>query len=228
MQRLSKILAASNIASRRACEKIIIDKRVKVNGSIIEIPQMMVDENDKITVDDIAISLKKKVYYLLNKPKGYLCTNATINKKRVIDLFPKDLRLFTVGRLDKNTKGLLFVTNDGYFSEKITHPSFEVEKEYLAILKENILPYHIRQIKEGIFINGKKVMPKSVKKISKNRISIIITEGKKHEIRLLVKKTSLYLFELIRIRIGKVKLPSSLKEGSFRKMKKSEIFEFLK
>ena len=170
MQRLSKILAQRGVASRRKCEKIIEEKRVKVNGILITKPQEHFDEdNVDITVDDKPIGEKeKKVYFLLNKPKGYVCTNEKDtpkkSKKRVLDLF-KDLpyRLFTVGRLDKNTTGLLIVTNDGYFANKVIHPSSNIEKEYLVKVVNNISHKDLLEISKGTEIEGKWIKPTFVK-----------------------------------------------------------------
>lgn len=134
-KRLSKTLAAAGVASRRAAEELIFEGRVKVNGAVEKVPQTLVDaEADLILVDDEPIkSEERKVYYILNKPHGFVCTNARIGtKKLVIDLFAHlNLRLFTVGRLDRDTTGLLLVTNDGHFANKVIHPSSNIVKEYL-------------------------------------------------------------------------------------------------
>ncbi|KPK33714.1 MAG: hypothetical protein AMS24_00065 [Chlamydiae bacterium SM23_39] len=229
MQRLSKILVSRGIASRRKCEEIIKNNRVKVNNQLITLPQFMVDEKkDLIELDNIKISKKeKKVYYILNKPAGYLSTNCPYTKKKkVIDLFPKKPRIFTVGRLDKNSKGLLIITNDGYLAHKIMHPSSNIEKEYLVYTEQKITSKHTKIISKGIIIKNRIIKPVSLKKISFNSVSIIVKEGKKHEIRLFLKNANLKVKDLIRIRIGFLKL-KNLKEGEYRNMTKKEIDKFL-
>lgn len=230
MQRLSKILAERGISSRRGAEKIIEEKRVRVNGVLIKKPLFFVDEeNDRITVDDNPIpSKEKKMYLLLNKPKGYLCTNELINKKRVIDLFRElPYRLFTVGRLDKETSGLLIVTNDGIFANKIMHPSSNIEKEYLAKVANEISHEDLIKISEGTYVEGSFVKPAFVKKVRRGTLKVIVKEGKKHEVRLLIQNTGLKILELKRIRIGPLLL-GKMKEGTYRPLKQQEIDQFLK
>ena len=230
MQRLSKILAQRGIASRRGAERIIESNRVTVNDIYINKPQFMVDEKkDTIKLDNIPLPQKEKnVYFILNKPKGYLCTNTEITKKRVVDLF-KDLniRVFTVGRLDKDTTGLLIVTNDGFFANKVIHPSSNVEKEYLIKVCEDISHEDLVNISKGVEIDKKLVIPTFVKKVRKGTLKIGVKEGKKHEVKLLVQKTGQKVKDLRRIRIGALVL-GKLEEGEYRKMTKNEIDLFLK
>lgn len=229
MQRLSKILAQRGISSRRGAEKIIEDNRVKVNGITINKPQFMVDEeNDLIKLDNELLPEKEKnVYFILNKPKGYLCTNGELYKKRVIDLFKDlNLRLFTVGRLDKDTTGLLIVTNDGFFANKVIHPSSNLEKEYLVKVVDDISHEDLVTISKGIEIDKKWVAPTFVEKVRKGTLKLGVKEGKKHEVKLLVGKTGQKVKELKRIRIGPLVL-GKLLEGSYRKMTKKEIEQFL-
>lgn len=228
MQRLSKILASRGVASRRGCEEIISEKRVKVNGTLVTVPQTMVAESAHITVDGMDTALQKKVYFILNKPKGYVCSNSPQYKKRVLDLFQNvNLRLFTVGRLDKNTKGLLIVTNDGKFANDVIHPSRNLEKEYLVKTSQNITHDDLLKISDGAFIEKKLVKPTFVKKVRKGTVKIGIKEGKKHEVRILIKKAKLKIVELKRIRIGPLVL-GTLQEGYYREMKPKEIDLFLK
>lgn len=229
MQRLSKILAERGVSSRRGAEKIIEEKRVRVNGLLIEKPLFFVEETDQITVDDNPIPRKEnKVYFILNKPKGYLCTNEHINKKRVIDLFRNlPYRLFTVGRLDKETTGLLIVTNDGFLANKIMHPSSNIEKEYLAKVASEITEDDLKKISEGTFVERGFVKPVSVKKVRRGTLKVIVKEGKKHEVRLLIQNANLKILELKRIRIGSMLL-GNLKEGSYRTLRQKEIELFLK
>jgi 23S rRNA pseudouridine2605 synthase len=230
MQRLSKVLAERGIASRRGAEKIIEMGRVKVNGKEVLLPQFMVDgKKDLILLDNTPIPvIEKKVYFILNKPKGYLCTNGKeINKKKVIDIFQDlKMRVFTVGRLDKDTTGLLIITNDGYFANKVIHPSSNLEKEYLVKVEGEILEEDLISISKGVEIDKKWVYPSFVKKIRKGSLKIGVKEGKKHEVKLLVQNCGQKVKELKRIRIGPFVL-GTLPEGAYRKMTKKEISQFL-
>jgi len=223
-ERLSKVLAAAGVASRRASETLIFDGHVSVNGEIVLVPQTMVDgTSDIITVDGKAISDKQeKVYYLLNKPKGYTCTAAETTKKRVIDIFQGlPYRLFTVGRLDRDTSGLLIVTNDGHFANSILHPSFGVEKEYLVKVDREVTHQHLVTISKGVFVDGAYVTPKKVAKVRRGTIKITVSDGRKHEVRRLCEHANLEVLSLKRIRIGRLLL-GTLPEGAFRPLTEKE------
>jgi 23S rRNA pseudouridine2605 synthase len=165
-KRLSKAMAAAGVASRRACEELIFSGKVEVNGKTVLIPQTLVDwEKDAISVEGEKLSgEEKKVYYLLNKPTGYICSNTRIGtKKLVLDLFrPMHQRLFTIGRLDRDTSGLLLVTNDGHFSNRVIHPSARIVKEYLVKVQQEISHDHLASISEGAFIEDGWVKPAKV------------------------------------------------------------------
>lgn len=222
--RLSKFLASAGIASRRACETLIFDGRVKVNGEVVLVPQTMVDARDKITVDDKPIKgVEEKVYYILNKPAGYICsTKRGKGTKLVLDLFEGvSERLFTVGRLDKDTMGLLIITNDGHFANKVIHPSASIQKEYLAKTDQEISPEHLIAISSGTLVEGVFVKPIRVTKVRRGTLKITISEGKKREVRLLMEAAGLHIKELTRIRIGGLQL-GTLAVGSWRPMSERE------
>ncbi len=223
-QRLSKVLASAGIASRRACETLIFDGKVSVNGEIVTIPQTPVclDEDD-VRVESTRIkSAEEKVYYLLNKPRNYVCSNSPLGRKKlVIDLFPTDHRLFTVGRLDRDTTGLLIVTNDGHFAQKIIHPSSNVEKEYLVKVTSHITHDHLVGISRGGMVEGAFVKPVRVTKMRKGTLKVVVKEGRKREVRVLVEKAGLEIRELSRIRIGGLHL-GPLSEGSYRPLTAAE------
>ncbi len=229
MQRLSKILASCGIASRRGCEKLIFAGRIKVNGEKVFSPQRRVDLNkDKILLDDKPIKEEeKKAYFILNKPLKYICSNKKEkHNKLVIDLFSEyDYRLFTVGRLDVMTTGLIFVTNDGNFANTIMHPSHEIEKEYLVKVKEEINHDHLKKLSSEIMIENMIIKPLRVEKIRKGTFTIVVKDGKKHEVRIITKNANLSILQLKRIRIGHIVL-GNLKEGHFRKMTYKEIKSF--
>jgi 23S rRNA pseudouridine2605 synthase len=217
-KRLSKALAAAGIASRRAAEELIFGGRVQVNGLTVKIPQTLVNwESDRILVDGEGVrGEQKKVYYMLNKPLGYLCTNVRPGKRPiVIDLFPPDQRLFTVGRLDRETTGLLLVTNDGHFANKVIHPSSNIIKEYIVKTLHEITPEHLENLSQGARVDEKWVRPVSVAKLRKGTFKICVKEGKKHEVRIIAERAGLKVVELTRVRIGGLVL-GTLPEGEYR------------
>lgn len=223
--RLSKILAAAGIASRRACEDLIFSGRVTVNGEVVKVPQTMVDFTDTILVAGKKIEQpEQKKYYILNKPAGYLCTAKKMGStKIVLELFEgvKE-RLFTVGRLDKETEGLLIVTNDGHFAQEIIHPSANINKEYLVKTDHDITDEHLKAISSGTLVEGVFVKPVKVTKVRKSTIKIVIAEGKKREVRLLLNAAGVQVESLKRIRIGSLQL-GQLPVGQWREMTKREM-----
>lgn len=224
-KRLSKVLAAAGVASRRACEELIFAGKVIVNGDIIKVPQTLVSFKDKISVEGKAIKqAEEKKYFILNKPAGYLCSAKQIGKvKIVLDLF-QDVkeRLFTVGRLDKDTEGLLIVTNDGHFAQKVIHPSSDIHKEYLVKTNHDITDEHLKAISTGTLVEGVYVKPVRVTKVRKGTLKVVISEGKKREVRLLLDAAGLAVESLSRIRIGSL-LMGPLPVGEWREMSKREM-----
>lgn len=230
-KRLSKALSAAGIASRRACEELIFEGHVSVNGKTVLLPQTLISwTEDEIRVHNQLLSgEEKKHYYILNKPHGYICSNAEAErKKRVIDLFKKTgARLFTVGRLDRDTTGLLIVTNDGHFAQKVIHPSSNITKEYVIKTSQEITDQHLKTISKGTLIEKMWIRPVRVQKVRKGTLKVIVKEGKKREVRLLVQNAGLDILELSRVRIGGLRL-GPLPEGTFREMTEAEkriIFE---
>jgi len=217
-RRLSKTLAAAGIVSRREAESLIFSGKVKVNGEVVCIPQVLVNaEEDRIEVGTLRIKEEEeKVYFMLNKPKGFICSNREIGRKRLVkDLFSSlSLRLFTVGRLDRDTTGLLLVTNDGHFSQRVIHPSSNLTKEYLVKTVEEIEDQHLISCRRGRRIEGDWVRPVRVSKMRSGTLKIGIKEGKKREVRLLVQGCGLTLLSLTRIRIGGLVL-GPLREGEW-------------
>lgn len=229
--RLSKILAAAGIASRRAAEELIFNGKVKVNNEIVLLPQTLVDsDKDQVTVNDEPIpKIEEKVYYLLNKPAGYICSNKrTGQSKLVLDLFEEqEHRLFTVGRLDRETQGLLIVTNDGHFANQVIHPSANIEKEYVVKVDQEVSHEHLIAISNGTLVEGAFVKPIKIVKVRKGTLKITIGEGKKREVRMLMEAVGLNVRELTRIRLGGLKL-GLLAVGSWRPLTEKErklIFE---
>ena len=224
-QRLSKVLAGAGIASRRASEELIFRGVVKVNGVVVKVPQTPVDsKTDRITVNEQPIkAIEEKVYYLLNKPVGFLCsTRGNSQSKLILDLFKDEgHRLFTVGRLDKDTGGLLIVTNDGHFANEVIHPSANIQKEYLVKTDQEVSHDHLVAIGHGTLVEGTFVKPIRVEKVRRGTIKIVIGEGKKREVRLLLDAAGLKVKELTRIRLGGLHL-GTLPVGSWRPLTEKE------
>jgi 23S rRNA pseudouridine2605 synthase len=217
-------MAAAGVASRRACEDLIFAGQVKVNGEIVKTQVLVDPSTDAITVKDEPLKvIEEKVYYLLNKPTGYICSNRRSGgSKLVIDLFKEEgHRLFTVGRLDKDTQGLLIVTNDGHFANEVIHPSSNIQKEYLAKTDQEIGPEHLIAISNGTLVEGSFVKPIKVEKVRRGTLKIIIGEGKKREVRMLLASAGLKVNELTRIRLGGLHL-GPLPTGSWRPLSPKE------
>jgi len=230
--RINQFLAMGGVASRRKVEKKIEQKEVYLNGKVATQGALIDPTKDQITLKKGASSKKirpqKKVYYLLNKPMGYVCSNRRLNNEKLaIDLIPGNTaHLFTVGRLDKKTTGLIIVTSDGDFAQSVIHPSHNISKEYLVKTKQDITEEHLKKMSRGTKIDGKQVTPLKVRKVRKNTVKIVLTDGKKREVRHLVADALLDLITLVRIRIGSIHL-GNLPLGGYRKMTPGEISEFL-
>ncbi|TKY51627.1 Ribosomal large subunit pseudouridine synthase B [Spatholobus suberectus] len=235
--RLSKVLAASGVASRRSCEELIFEGKVTVNGSVCNTPQTRVDPaKDVIYVNGNRLPKRQphKVYLALNKPKGYICSAGENESKSVISLFDDYLknwgkkhpgvptpRLFTVGRLDVATTGLIIVTNDGDFAQKLSHPSSNLSKEYIATVDGLVHKRHLIDISDGTTIEGVHCVPDIVELLPRQpdmqraRIRIVVHEGRKHEVRELVKNAGLEIHSLKRVRVGGFRLPPDLGLGKY-------------
>ncbi len=229
-KRLSKALAGAGVASRRACEEMIFEGRVTVNGTTVNTPQTLVDwDSDRISVDGTPITGEQvKVYLILNKPPGYLCSRVRRGQKDklVFDLVPDSQnRLFTVGRLDKDTSGLLLLTNDGDFANQLMHPRYGITKEYLVKVDGDISHEDLVALSEGAMVEGSLVKPKKVVKVRRGTLKITVAEGKKHEVRLLITSIGFKVLQLSRIRIGSLTL-GNLALGNYRTLKEKELAQF--
>ena len=224
--RLNKYIAYLNIASRREADKLIKDGKVKVNGEIIINPAIQVGENDKI-ICDIEDYKNEKIYIKLNKPVGYVVSNNKKEGKPIYKLLDEKLKkLYPVGRLDKESKGLILFTNDGIFSRKIIGEESECEKEYYVKLEGNILDGALKKLEFGISLDGKKLKPAIVKRVSKNSFNIILKEGRNRQIRRMCEKVGFEVILLKRFRISNIYL-NDLQEGKFEYLTKDEINSIL-
>lgn len=224
--RLNKYIAYLNIASRREADKLIKDGKVKVNGEIIINPAIQVGKNDKI-ICDIENYKNEKIYIKLNKPVGYVVSNNKKEGKPIYKLLDEKLKkLYPVGRLDKDSKGLILFTNDGIFSRKIIGEESECEKEYYVKLEGNISDGALKRLEFGISLDGKKLKPAIVKRVSKNSFNIILKEGRNRQIRRMCEKVGFEVILLKRLRISNIYL-NDLQEGKFEYLTKDEINSIL-
>lgn len=224
--RLNKYISSLNIASRREADKLIKDGKVKVNGEIIINPAIQVGENDKI-ICDIEDYKNEKIYIKLNKPIGYVVSNNKKEGKPIYKLLDEKLKeLYPVGRLDKDSKGLILFTNDGIFSRKIIGEESECEKEYYVKLEGNISDGALKKLGFGISLDGKKLKRAIVKRVSKNSFNIILKEGRNRQIRRMCEKVGFEVILLKRLRISNIYL-NDLREGKFEYLTKDEINSIL-
>ncbi len=233
--RLQKIVAEAGFGSRRKCQELIVDRKVEVNGKIVTAPGVDVDP-DKSTIycDGIHVKIEKKLYFLLNKPKGYICTNSDeLGRLRVVDLFGGiTQRLYTVGRLDAESEGLIIVTNDGDIANKLSHPKFGIKKTYSVEVSKRISSESLVLIKKGVWLSEGKLAPIRIKNVrcsnKRSSFEMVLDEGKNREIRRMLAKVGHKVRSLRRTSIGPIKLDPKIKIGKYRKISKEKIYELLK
>lgn len=220
-ERIQKILAQAGIASRRKCEELIEKGKVLVNGKVAKIGEKADAEKDKISVRGKQIELQKKVYIMLNKPKGYITTvSEKHDMKTIMELVKVPQRIFPVGRLDRDTEGLLLLTNDGELANKLTHPRYEVEKEYFVVVNKPITERHMEKL-QNVVIDGRKVQIRGMN-VWAAKAMIRIHEGRKHIVRLLFEKAGLMVVRLSRTRVGNVEI-GNLQPGKWRYLSDAEL-----
>lgn len=228
-ERLQKVLAHAGIESRRAAEEMILQGRVAVNGKVVTTLGTKVDpDRDTITVDGKPIPRRvKPVYLMLNKPAGYI-TSVYDPKQRptVMDLVPHKSRIYPVGRLDANSEGLLLITNDGDFANRVAHPRHEHEKEYHVAVPGTVKAEDLQSLSEGVAIDGYVTLPAQVRVLSADGkitwLSITIVEGRNRQIRKMLHALGYRVERLIRVRIGPLWL-GSLPRGSYRHLTPAEV-----
>lgn len=231
--RLQKYMALCGVASRRKSEQLIKDGHVKVNDILVLEMGFSIDENtDVVKVDDSIISThEKKLYFAFYKPRSVITSSKDEKgRKCVLDYFNNiDARVFTVGRLDFDSSGLILVTNDGEFANRVTHPKYECNKTYEAKISGHISDEMLLKLKSGVIIDGYKTSPAEIKikQLSANsqHMDIIIREGRNRQIRKMVELAGAKVDTLIRTAIGPVQL-DNLKSGEYRKLSHSEVQYF--
>ena len=229
--RLQKFMADNGIASRRRSEELIVSGLVKVNGAIIkELGYKIDSESDIVEVDGRVIepSSTKLVYYMLNKPKGYVSTaKDQFGRPNVISLIKSSSRLYPVGRLDYDTEGLIIITNDGELTNKLTHPGYSVTKEYEATVKGIVTEKIVNAFATGIDIGGYITAPARVRVVKQNSdyavIRIVIAEGKNRQVRKMCSALGHDVLWLKRVAVGNLVL-GDLEEGKYRELSEDEVF----
>ena len=224
--RLQAYLAHCGVASRRASEQIILDGRVAVNGIVVTELGTKVSDSDKVTVDGKAVHLEaRKCYVLLNKPAGFVCSSSDEKGRSVAADLLKDAykeRLYNVGRLDMYSKGMILFTNDGDFAVKLSHPSSQIEKEYIVETSQDVTEETARLLEKGVRVDN--IFYKCVRcqVLKPRKIKIILIEGKNREIRKMLESQNIGTRSLVRVRIGNVNL-DDLRPGDHRDLTPREI-----
>lgn len=217
--RLDKFLANMGVGTRSEVKQLLKKGSVKVNQNIVKLPKLHVNPNsDEIMVNDEVVSYIDKVYIMLNKPKGYISVTEDEVHPTIIDLIPEyaHLNIFPVGRLDKDTEGLLLVTNDGQFNHEVMNPNKHVSKTYEVYSKHPITQFDIDKFKSGIELSDGKLKPAILKKVDNYVSHVTIYEGKYHQVKRMFHSIENEVLELKRIKIAQLELDHNLDLGSYR------------
>ncbi len=252
MERLQKVLAHAGVTSRRKAEELIVAGRVRVNGQLVNELGTQVDPaRDRVQVDDRPIRLEPKIYIVLHKPKGYLSDRAAEtdsgqalqDKPTALDLVPAKARLYSVGRLDANSEGLLLLTNDGELAHRLTHPRYEHEKEYLVLVQGAPTPAALARWRKGIWYDGELLRADSatiVRQLGEQArrqhwdktardqtwLRFVLHEGRKREIRHMCAAVGHPVLRLIRVRIGPIEL-GALPLGQWHELSERQVRELI-
>jgi len=230
-ERLNKILAHAGLGSRRQCDELIAQGRVTVDReTVTELGSKVDPETADVRCDGVPVRAEKPVHYLVNKPVGVVCTNArSETRPRVIDMVRKSSRrLYTVGRLDEDSRGLIIVTNDGELTQQLTHPSHQVAKTYRVRVKGDIIPRKLEAIRDGVPLSEGKVALPKVKVLSRRRgltdLEVELHQGVNRQIRRVLAKVGHAVIDLQRVAIGPIRDPE-LREGQVRRLRAKEVRE---
>jgi 23S rRNA pseudouridine2605 synthase len=229
MERLNKLLAHAGVGSRRHVEELIAAGRVTVDGRPVRELGTKVDpQAQQVTVDGQPVKMERPVYWVVNKPRGYLCTNEDpAGRPRAIDLVPHvEQRVYTVGRLDEDSEGLLLLTNDGDLAHRLTHPRFGVEKTYLVQVAGHPSRDDVQQLLKGVWLSDGHVRARRVKVMKSQGdstwVQVVLSEGKNREIRRMLARLNHKVLRLRRVAIGPVQL-DKLPKGKARKLSLLEL-----
>jgi 23S rRNA pseudouridine2605 synthase len=228
MDRLQKLMAHAGVGSRRQCEQLILAGRVQVDGHIVRELGTRVGPEQKIEVDGVPIKIERLVYWLVNKPRGYLCTNRDPARRPLaIDLVPQvSQRVYTVGRLDEASEGLLLLTNDGELAHRLMHPRYGIEKTYIVQVAGSPTHEERQRLLKGVWLAEGHVKAHQVKRLKRQGEStwlrIVLSEGKNREIRRMLARLGHKVLHLKRVAIGPVQL-GKLPRGKSRRLSGAEL-----
>ncbi len=227
--RLNKFLASAGVASRRKCDQLLQQGLISVNGQVVsELGTVINEKKDKVFYEGRQVLLPSSfVYIKLNKPKGYACTaKDEKGRKTIYDLLPREERLFSIGRLDYDTEGLIILTNDGDFANKVAHPRYSVDKEYHVTIEGQIKESELAVLRKGVVIEGQRMPSAKVEFLSNDgkntKLSVVIDEGMNRQIRRMFEAIGKNIKLLKRVRIGNVRL-GGVKRGDFRDLTTQEL-----
>jgi 23S rRNA pseudouridine2605 synthase len=233
MVRLQKFLAQAGVASRRAGEQLILSGRVRVNGEPARLLGCKVDPaRDQVEVDGTAVKARRRLYVALHKPRGYLCTRLDPERRRtIVELLPKEWdHLYSVGRLDQDSEGLIFLTNDGQFALRLTHPRYGTRKTYRVTVAGRVAPPLLGRLTAGVMDQGEKLKASKARLLSANKthstLELDLNEGKNREVRRLFAALGFEITRLVRVKIGPVPL-GELPAGKWRTLTEPEIKSLL-
>jgi 23S rRNA pseudouridine2605 synthase len=227
-ERLQKVLSRAGLGSRRVCEDLVAEGRVTVNGEVAQLGRRVDPEHDAVALDGVPVVVRDDlVYYLLNKPTGYVSTASDPEgRATVVDLVPETPRVYPVGRLDYDTEGLLLLTNDGELTHLLTHPRFGVVKVYLAEVEGDPSPAAVRALREGVELDDGVTAPARVNVVQRqgatSAVELGIHEGRNRQVRRMCEAVGHPVVRLVRTRIGPLR-DGSLKPGTWRALSPAEV-----
>ena len=229
MERLDKVISNYTEYSRSDVKKLLRNKKVKVNGEVIRDYDYKVDkETDEILVDDIKLEVIDNIYIALNKPEGYISATEDRDCKTVLDLIKENVirsKIFPVGRLDKDTTGLIILTSDGKFSHDIVSPKKHVDKVYDATLDVPVTDKMIKEFEKGVMLGDEKCLPAKLEILSSNVGRVTLREGKYHQVKRMFEAFEAKVVKLNRIQIGNYALPEDLKLGEYKFLNEDDILK---
>jgi pseudouridine synthase len=232
-ERVQKALAHAGLGSRRACEDLIREGRVTVNGRVAELGSRVIPESDRVEVDGARVPLDPELrYYALHKPRGVVTTaRDPEGRPDVSSYYPEGERVFPVGRLDRETEGLLLLTNDGELANRLTHPRYQVEKEYLAEVEGTPTQGEVSKLVRGVALEDGIARARSARMVAGSRgrsaVQVVMTEGRKREVRRMLKAVGLPVSRLIRVRVGPIRI-GRLRAGQVRELEPAEVRELMR
>lgn len=226
--RINKYISQSGLASRRKSELYVKEKRVTVNGLVIDDLSYKVKNDDVVKVDEMVVNpVKNFSYYVLNKPKGVICSSKDeLGRKNAIDLIKTNSRIFSIGRLDKDSSGILILTDDGSFAQSLLHPKYGYKRKYYIETSENLDDKQLKKIKSGVFLDRGLKISADIKRLNPlkgiYRWKMVLDEGKNREIRRIFLRFNVKVNKLHRYQFAGIEL-DGIKPGEYRVLKKEEM-----